>query len=223
MVNDVGRSALIALLCIGLSACLDLDQTFVVHNNGDAEFNFLVTIDAELLELADETDIDAEQACESDEFLDEDIPPTLKRVSESRVLDGDLLCEFTISGPLEEFAQLSTSIEQESHGADIFSLEILDDHRVRLISVYDFSDEDYGSAGDDAMAQSIKRMIFANFEGHHITWKIQAPAILESNGDIAADGRSVSWSLPLKDALVAGGEYRIEAVIDYKNTQSQFF
>lgn len=228
MLQTIGRRAKITVVsligCFGLSACLDLDQTFIVEQDGSATFDFAFTIDGELLEMGSENDLDPETTCESDQFLQQNIPPTLTQVSNARFEDGSLICQFTISGPLTDFEELSANFEKENRGGEMLSLEILDDHRLQIVSVYNFSDAGMGTDGDDdAMIKSIKRMMFANFEGHYINLTIQAPTILESNGDIAPDGKSVTWSLPLKDALISGGEYRIEAVIDYKNQKATFF
>lgn len=219
MVRSVGA----LLLCTALSGCFDLEQRFVVGSDGAASFNVEFQLDNEILELSDDTDIDLEGTCDDQDFL-EALPEGLKKVSDVRVEPDGLLCEYTVSGPLVEFEQLSTDMQRDEHNADIITLTILDDHRARLVSTYRFDGGDLDiDEQESAMARSIRRMIASNFEGHFIRWTVQAPSILESNGDIAADGRSVTWEIPLQQALVDGGEWQFEVILDYRNTRAQFF
>jgi hypothetical protein len=41
------------------------------------------------------------------------------------------------------------------------------------------------------------------FAGKLMTWTIRAPRILDSNGVIAPDARSVEWSVPVGEAMKA--------------------
>ena len=213
----------IAGLAALLAGCFDLNQSLIVKDSGEADFNFAFTLDAALLELSDEADIDAESTCDSDDVWD-DLPTGLTRVSDVRIEGSQLVCEYTISGPLPKFEQLSADLERENHRAEVISLKLLDDHRAQISSVYNFNDQELDFDSDESpMAKSIKRMIAANFEGHFIRWAIHAPAILESNGEISPDGKTVTWAVPLEEAIMAGGEFRFEAVIDYRNEKVQFF
>ncbi len=223
MTYNRGRFALAAVFILSLTGCFDLNQSLRVSDSGETTFNFAFTLDAEVLEITDESDIDAEGTCDSDEVW-ENLPEGLTRVSDVRLEGRDLVCEYTISGPLAKFEELSADIQREGNDIDVIKLEILDDHRARITSVYNFSSDDMDAGQDDSMmARSIKKMIASNFEGHYVRWAIAAPAVLESNGDISSDGRSVTWSVSLEDAIVNGGEYRFEAVIDYRNKKLQFF
>lgn len=223
MFYQTGRFALMLSLCLLLSGCFDLEQTFIVEESGDATFNFAFTLDAELLELTDESDIDAEGTCNNDDLW-QDLPSGLTRTSDIRLEGSELVCEYTIKGPLVDFEELSGDLQREGHNANVISLELLDDRRAKISSVFNFSGDGMNMDDTDSpMARSLKRMIASNFEGHYIRWAVAAPAILESNGDIADDGRSVSWSVPLEDAIVEGGEFRFDVILDYKQSKARFF
>lgn len=220
------RFVMPALLCVGcltLSGCFDLEQTFVVNDRGVGAFNLSFQLDGELVELTEESDIDLEGSCDDDE-VSIDLPEGLTRVSDVRVEDGVLYCDYAITGPVDRFEELSAKLKQEDNNADIMEFTLLEGTRARLVSRYQFDGDDGADeAGQSAIARSIRRMIAANFEGHAIRWTVHAPTILESNGNIASDGRSVTWEIPLQQAVAEGGEWRFEAIIDYRHHTPPMF
>jgi len=217
----------IAVLCVllGLVGCFDIDQTLVVGIDKNTEFNVVFSIDSALVELGDSADVDLKKTCNTKDVFEEGaLPGELERVNNIRVVNSTLLCEYTITGPLSGFEQLSSDVSDELGNVRLLSLDRLDDSRARIVAVYDFS----GDAADEmsngtSIEQSVRRMIASNFEGHAIRWSVKAPTILESNGEIAADGRSVTWELPLQEAIASAGRFRFEAVIDVKQYRPRFF
>ena len=79
-------------------------------------------------------------------------------------------------------------VQRDMGDMDLISLEILDRNRARIVSVYDFSDDDIEGSAKSSVSGSLRRMIASNFEGRAIRWTIKAPTILESNGEISPDG-----------------------------------
>lgn len=221
MLSTISRLFAVSVLAL-LSGCFDLAQTFTVSDNQSATMNFTFTLDSELVGMGEDMELDPESSCESRDFLAGELPEGLTRVSDIRVEGTTLICEYAVTGPLTAFEELSADVQEANGGFDLITLEILDDHRARIVSIYDFSDDEVDQ-DEGAMERSLRRMIASNFEGHNIQWRIDAPTVLESNGDIAADGRSVTWTLPIEDALMARKQYRFEAVIDYVSHQSRFF
>lgn len=222
--NKLLSHAAVLWALLGLAGCFDIDQTFVVRPDQTAEFNVVFSIDSSLIELSGRAQVDLEQACNSkDAFEQAELPGRLKRVNNVRIVDNTLHCEYTIMGPLGDFEQLSSSVGEELGEVDLLSFERLDDSRARIVAEYNFSGDGPGTSQAEGMEQSVRRMIASNFEGHAIQWSIKAPTILDSNGVIAADGRSVTWAVPLEEAIATAGRYRFEAVIDVKQYQPRFF
>lgn len=212
----------LVLLC--LPGCLDLHQSFVVTDDGMGEFQFEVQLRSELLELDAAGEVDADKTCESEQWQERELPGELRQVSEAILDEGQLVCRYTISGPVADFEEFSANVGRETGNVDVISLTVLDDERIRIVSTYDFSDTSTEQSGGSAsVARSVKKMIAANFEGSEVRWTVKAPTVLESNGEISADGRSVVWSLPLEQAIVDGGRYEFEVVIDYRNHRPRFF
>lgn len=218
-------TSIVLVALLGLSGCFDINQSLVVRADQSADFNVVFSMDSALIELGESADVDLKDACNSKDVFDEaPLPGRLTRVDNVRVVDATLLCEYTISGPLGDFEQLSSDVNDELGAVNLLSLERLDESRARIVANYDFSDNSADEALDGAsMEKSVRRMIASNFEGHAIRWSIKAPTILESNGVIAADGRSVTWEVPLQEAIANAGSYRFEAVIDVKQYRPRFF
>lgn len=204
-----------------LTACFDLEHRLVIKDGEPVTFNFAFSLDTTL--LAGDAGIDADSKCANDTF-DKELPEGLIVVSDVRVESGVLYCDYAVTGELKAFTDFSAELQREGGRADIIQFERLDDDRVKIVSRYDFREEEVGEAADDsALAASMRRMVASNFEGHKISWKVEAPTVLESNGEIAVDGRSVTWSIPLDEAIAAGDEYRFEAILDIKNYHPRFF
>ena len=224
MMNILLPRAFVLFILGALGGCFDIDQTLTIRPDQSADFNVAFAIDSSLIELGDRADMDFEKACNSkDTFEAEQLPGQLKRVENVRIVDATLLCEYTISGPLADFEKLSSDVGGELGNMELLALEIMDDSRARIVAEYDFSDAAAEELEGQSIERSVRRMIASNFEGHAIRWSIKAPTILESNGVIAADGRSVTWEVPLQEAVANAGRYRFEAVIDTKQYRPRFF
>lgn len=223
VIRKVARAACVGICFSALVACFDIEQTLVIHDDQSAAFNFVFTVDFALLELGEGADIDLESACDSEDTFPEELPGALTREADVRIEEAQLICEYTISGPLADFDALSADVQRDMGDMDLISLEILDRNRARIVSVYDFSDDDIEGSAKSSVSGSLRRMIASNFEGRAIRWTIKAPTILESNGEISPDGRSVHWVLPLEQAIGESGRYAFEAIIDYSAHQPRFF
>lgn len=222
--NSILNRVITLSTLLGLAGCFDIEQTLVVHADQSADFTVVFSIDSALIELGNSVDVDLEETCNTKgSFGETELPGELKRTNNVRIVDSILLCEYTISGPLNDFQTLSSSVDNELGDVDLLSLERLDDSRARIVAEYDFSDATTERTGGESIERSVRRMIASNFEGHAIRWSINAPTILDSNGVISADGRRVTWEVPLQEAIVHAGSYRFEAVIDVQQYRPRFF
>ena len=84
-----------------------MSKTLVIHDDQSAAFNFVFTVDSALLELGEGADIDLESACDSEDTFPEELPGALTREADVRIEEAQLICEYTISGPLADFDALS--------------------------------------------------------------------------------------------------------------------
>lgn len=223
MIRIQVRTLAAGAICLLLAGCFDIAQRFSISDNGTAVFNYSFAFDTAVLDAEEDGVVDADGSCQSDD-IDAEIPEGLTRVSEVRTEGSLVICDYAVSGPLAAFEGLRFDVDSDDRDIEVIAVEILDDDRLRLVSVYNFADDDFADEGSEsAMERSIKRMIAANFEGRSIRWTVEAPTILESNGEIAADGRSVTWELPLEKVIEDGGSYRFEAIVDYRNHRPRFF
>ena len=91
-------------LCLGLSGCFDVNQTFELDDDGSAQFRFLLAFDAEFLALAEEQDMDTTALCQTEGFL-EAVPPGLEREQTREMVDDTLICGYNSQRPHRAFSE----------------------------------------------------------------------------------------------------------------------
>lgn len=206
---------------MALSGCFDINQTFELDEEGGAQFRFLLAFDAEFLALAEEQEMDTTALCQTEGFL-EAVPPGLQREQTREMVDGTLICGYTVAGPIERFQELSAELVRETGDADVLNLKVLDNNQVEITSVYRFEEDELDGSEEGGLGGTIKQMIASNFSGHVITWSLRAPRIVETNGVLSSDGQTVTWVVPFEEAIMSGGEYRFHVIADYSKQPALF-
>lgn len=193
---------LIGILASLLAGCLEIRQSLVIEGSR-AEYGAEIRLDARLAALSqrdgrkplcDEVAVPAEAKARGVEV----------EISQ-KTLQGELVCTVRLKGPLE--ALLLAMDRKSSSGVGSVSIERIDSRTLRLENVIaPMGRSGTGGAGgpEQAMAEGL-------FAGKLISWRVQAPRILDSNGVVAADGRSVEWSVPLTEAMKT--EQRFHATV----------
>jgi uncharacterized protein YecT (DUF1311 family) len=70
----------------------------------------------------------------------------------------------------------------------------VDGNKYRIESTIDFQGKNNGASGMEGMLEAM-------LAGRNVSWSVSAPKVIESNGKIAEDGKSVTWSLPMSVAF----------------------
>lgn len=176
----ISFSAALALL----SGCLDIDQKVTLHKN-ELTYKAEIKVDAKLAALSAKP---GTSFCSSmDIAKNEGIQVETKELA----VGGDVICQVTAKGKPENFTSFSTSDNSKS---EIIRIRQLDKNTYRVESTIDFDSKSANMAGMENVFASM-------FAGRNVSWSISAPKILESNGAIAEDKKSVSWTVPMSVAF----------------------
>lgn len=170
------RALLASLAILPLAACFDADIAISVPTSENATAKVVLTADAEVYQMAAAS---GEDPCEGGEL--------------STLDDGRMQCTQEVSGPIDDVKNSpdignALTIERRAGGMIFASLD-----RKSALSDLDMEAE----LGDPQMLA----MMTQAFAGHGATLTISAGRIVESNGTIAPDGKSVSFSVPFTTIL----------------------
>ena len=192
---------LIALLVsMSTTGCFDMNQTLAIRDDNTARYQIEFLIDARLANIGGK----------SAEFCNEvliDVAPSLKTTSKKETLGGNVACRIIIDGPIEQLRSLSLTKDESS----IAWIESTGNDSFRVSNDFSTPSKDSeqttpGSLGKEFAEIMAEMMVEAAFAGRALRWDITAPAIIDSNGQISEDGKSVHWELPLTEALSGSGK-----------------
>jgi len=182
------------LLLPWLGGCFDLDQSIVIEPQRMV-YTAELRADARLTAMSrlNQSGSSSRSLCEGVKVPPEARARGLEIQVNERTADGQTVCQIRISGPLDVFIAAMDREAQSGFGK--LSVKRLDGSTLRLENT--FEPQTGSSAGgrvDGALAESL-------FAGKMLRWTVRAPRILESNGTISSDGRSVEWTVPVASAM----------------------
>lgn len=172
------------LASVSLTGCFDLDQEVTVDHN-ELTYKAELKLDAKLAAMASNK--------KSGGFCD-DMAQTKADGIQIDVKEsmggGDVICTITAKGPLEKFNNYAGSGKDQETLVHITRLE---DGKFRI---------DSNLKNDKkASKEGMEDMLDAMFTGRTMSWRVNAPKIVESNGEISDDKRHVSWRVPIAKAM----------------------
>ncbi len=220
--RDIGRGVIAVAIAFGLSGCFEIHQKLTVHESGEADLMLTVRIDADLAELDDE--IDASGAdCEGDfGFEEEDLPPTLSKTTNVRSDGEDVLCDVVISGPLVDMIPALEDYNSRENDNDFVLIQKLDDDQYTLVGQYDFTDDGMDIDEDAGVFErTIVQAVLAALGNAEITWEVDVPHVVETNGNTRPDGKVV-WGFTLADAVADAEVHTFEVIFETK-PKAKFF
>lgn len=211
------RGAVAMVFAFGLTGCFEIHQKLTVHEDGEADLMLSVRIDEELAELDDDSH------CEGNLGVDEDdLPPTLSKRTTVRNVGEDVYCDVIVSGPLVDMIPALEDYNERDDENDFILIQKLGNDRYALVGQYDFSDSGAEIDEDSGpFERAIIRSVLAALGDVEITWEVDVPHVVETNGNTRPDGRVV-WGFPLADA-VADAEVRTFEVIFETRPKARFF
>ena len=169
------------LAATSLSGCLDVAQKIAV-DKGELSYTAELRIDAKLAALANKKD----GFCAG---FDEASGESMKvQVSESAV-DGNVVCKLTAKGPIEKFATFTAGNKETA----LVNVSRASEGAWRIDSSFDMKDK----GGANPMMEGMMQAMLA---GRTLSWSVTVPKVLETNGQVASDGKTVTWSVPLASA-----------------------
>lgn len=186
-----------------LTGCFELRQSLVI-DGARAEYGAEIRVDARLAALAQRDG--RKSFCEELKVPADAKARGVDAEVVQKTVQGELVCTVSLKGPIEAF--LLAMDRKGGSGFGNVAIERIDSRTLRIENVMKPQGR-FGSAGAAGSAE--QTMAEGLFAGKLISWRVEAPRILESNGAIAADGRSVEWSMPLAEAMKA--EQRFHATL----------
>lgn len=168
-----GASALV----LALTACMDVSMTVDITSEAEAEITSVTSMTADIYAM-----IEGAAEAGDEGFCDDG--ETIER--------GDVIdCVVTHSGTFD-----ALDLSGEDGGPLI---EAIGNGQVRVaFPTGEIAESIAQDAGADEDPQ-MRAMIAAMFEGHFITMTVTGGPILDTNMEIAADGRSASFQVPFTD------------------------
>lgn len=177
----------ITLFCssIMLAGCLDLDQKITLVKD-QLTYKAELKLDAKIAAFADKKQ--GESSCSDlGTSQNEGIVVEVKESTDS----GNIICTITAQGQVDNFKNFSSGDKNKS---EMVRITAVDGSKYRIESTIDFQDKSKGASGMEGILETM-------LAGRNLSWSVSAPKVTESNGKISADGKSVTWTLPMSVAF----------------------
>ena len=199
------RWAAIALVAPLLTACLDVEQTLQVDSERRAALEVTLSVAPSIIAMAQQYP----QAAGRD-FCTQPLKPNVHGLAltvQSSTRGEEQVCVMRASGTLAAIAQVLNDKLYLPHNAPPqakaleYRLEDQGGGVWRLAMTLTPPPELLALAGTTDMARSAQMMMLGPVDGRAITWSVSADGIVDSTGEISADGRRAEFSVPLPDVL----------------------
>ena len=168
---------------LALSGCLDMDQQITLGKD-ELIYKAEVKMDAKLAAFSDKKD---KSLCGG--FGENSYEGIQFDIKESAA-NGNIICTIVAKGKPEKFTNFSSGDKDKSKMVKITKI---DKNTYKIESEMNF-DAKTDMQGMDSMFEAM-------LAGRNISWAVTAPKILETNGKLSDDKKSVSWSVPLSVAF----------------------
>ncbi len=195
-----------------LTACFDVDQKMDVRDPDNVAYTINTVVDISILTAGNEDleDVTADDFCDENDFIDGDIPEALERSVESDFDGEKITCSVTFKGALADFRDFDLTGKSDDGTTEFMILEELPGNRVRIASVFDLTDKD--DEAPNFLERSMARLILGDSA---FSWEIQATEIIETNGTVSEDGKTVSWDMPLTKAIANRGTHEFYVIVGF--------
>ena len=182
--KSILRLSAALLMTTTLVACFDVDQKVSV-DKGEMNYQAEIRIDAKLAALTDKKD----GLCGN---LSQGGSPSIKLQISEAVAGGNVVCTLSARGPIDQFADFASGDQDNS----LLKVSRAAEGAWRIDSSFDMKDK----AGANPMMEGMMQAMLA---GRNLSWTVSVPKVLETNGQLSQDGKTVSWTAPLAAAYKA--------------------
>jgi uncharacterized protein YecT (DUF1311 family) len=167
-----------------LAGCIDLDQKITLVKD-QLTYKAELQVDAKIAAFSDK-----KQGGFCSDFGSSQDKGIVVDVTESAG-GGNIICTITAQGHVDKFKNFSSGDKNKS---EMVRITEVDGNKYRIESTMDFQSNNNGASGMEGMLEAM-------LVGRNVSWSVNAPKVIESNGKIAEDGKSVTWSLPMSVAF----------------------
>jgi uncharacterized protein YecT (DUF1311 family) len=167
-----------------LTGCFDIDQKITLVKD-QLTYKAELKVDAKIAAFADK-----KQGGFCSDFGSSQNEGIVIDVKESAD-GGNVICAITAQGHVDKFKNFSSGDKNKS---EMVRITEVDASKYRIESTIDFQGKNHGVSGMEGMLEAM-------LAGRNVSWSVSAPRVIESNGKIAEDGKSVTWALPMSVAF----------------------
>ena len=178
--------AMLLGMAFTLTGCVEIDQQ-VTFGKDELTYRSELKIDAAIMALSQKKD---QSLCSS--FRENSDEGIQFDVTESTV-GGNTVCTVVAKGSPEKFANFSRGKKDKS---ELVKITKTGEKIYRIESEINLDSKDKLKE-----MKEVEEMMLAMFAGRNVTWAVAAPKIIETNGTLSPDKKSVSWSVPVADAF----------------------
>ena len=178
------RLTAVILATSALSGCFDVAQKVIV-DKGELSYSAEVRIDAKLAAMTESKD----SLCGN---LSKGGSASMKVQVTETVDGGNVICKLSAQGAVDKFANFTTGDQDNS----LLKVSSAADGAWRIDSTFDMKDK----ASANPMMEGMMQAMLA---GRNLSWSVTVPKVLETNGQLSQDGKTVCWSVPLASAYKA--------------------
>lgn len=219
------RITTLALCALALGGCFELTADAKFNHDGVATVAIEIGVSAQLLALAQNKEgaSDPFGSCGNVQRMEE-APKGIKLISGERGVKGDkLTCRIIveIADPVAAAAEFKREAKDDDPLIiDTFKLSRLGSNAYRLDAAIEANPAKAAPTakpGAEAMGQAMAAAMMAN---HFISFSVTSDRIEKTTGEVSADGRTVTWRLPvvMLVAPVPGFRQDIKADIVYRES-----
>lgn len=197
-----------------LAACMDIDEQITVNSDGSARWQMELSLGAFILSLAQRQG-EQDDVCPGNETRTTEVGEARFK---SFARGEDLVCQITLD--VEEvtflnFSKTMAATAGQEGFMDGLTVQDFDNGTYRI--AHDFSPLLEGETNAEMLA--IAPMLV---QGRSIKVTLNAARILDSNGEISADGTQVIWELPMSLALNPGASVSREFYAEFDIREGWF-
>ncbi|MEK9753085.1 MAG: hypothetical protein VW338_07740 [Rhodospirillaceae bacterium] len=181
------RGLLAAVGLFILAGCFDLHQSMEVTADA-VHYELRLRLNAAIVQLGMR---DAGKFCETNDELRVRTPAAMTRTIRQSFDGDDIVCILTLKGPLDALTSFGIGAKTGDLN-DLLKIQQLDKSMIRIDSTFKLRKNP---------SPEERAMLGTMTQGRAVSWLVRAPRIEDSNGDVSADRKSVTWQVPMSVAV----------------------
>jgi hypothetical protein len=208
-------SIVLALLTAG---CINVTQSIEINADGSGKFAIDLGVSEALINMGEElgegsgVDISLDEMTEEMD-LTEDNPYVSNVVTDEYNEEG--FKHYSVEADISDMQAFLSGIQERAESGMRITLKQQEDGNMVFTQVIDMSGEMLGEeTSEEGMDEFVNIMMASAFQGNYWTLTLTLPNVVETNGDVDEETKTVTWSIPMADLIMDQETYEMTA--EYK-------